>query len=75
MNTTMVFLDKRKYLGAKANNIFASRRKLSIMGTDQFYKIVTFCVTLVQRKMQQCHKIRNFMLKCLFTNEYYNGLF
>ena len=41
MNTTKVYFKQIYYLGAKASNIFASRRKLSIMGTDQFDSIVT----------------------------------
>ena len=39
------------YLGTKSNQNFAS-----IMSTDQFYNIVTFCVKLIQRKLNSVIK-------------------
>ena len=39
--STKVYFNKIYFLGAKASNIFASKRKLIKMGTDQFDSIVT----------------------------------
>ena len=41
MNLQRFILNKIYYLGAKASNILASKRKLLIIGTDQFDNIVT----------------------------------
>ena len=40
MNLQRFILNKIYYLGAKASNILDSKRKLSIMGTDQFDSMI-----------------------------------
>ena len=46
MNTTKVYFTQKILFGTKSSNIFASRRKLSIMGTDQFYNLLHNASTL-----------------------------
>ena len=46
MNTTMVYFKQNILFGTKTSNIFDSRRKLSIMGTDQFDSMLHNASTL-----------------------------